>query len=75
MPKEVQGDVGVVKMRANGVVVANKIVAENKLGSVVAAKQSGEQHKQMERERERETEREKERKQKEIGMLDIAVED
>jgi hypothetical protein len=37
VPKEVQGDVGVVKMRANGVVVANQIVAENKLGGVIAA--------------------------------------
>jgi hypothetical protein len=49
--EEVEGDVGVVKMGAYGVIVADEIVAENKLGRVVAAKQSREEHEQRKGER------------------------
>lgn len=73
--EEVKGDVCVVEVGADGVVVADQIVAENKLGCVVAAKQSGEQHEQMEREREGQREKRREsRKTSECWILPWRIE-
>jgi hypothetical protein len=65
--EEVEGDVGVVEVGAYGVVVADQVVAENKLGCVVAAKQLGEQHEQMVRERDIERKGEKAERHRNVG--------